>query len=146
MQKMLYLCRVKHELLANTIIFIAMKRTTKLFSIAIACAMIVALNACRRANVNLNDIDTSATIETSLSLPLGTVSIKLGDIIGDSTIQGVSVDEHGQYIFSSENVSIPYSTKVLLSVRRRLLILLMRLSIRMRGILRRRRLRRTLIR
>ena len=100
MQKMLYLCRVKHELLANTIIFIAMKRTTKLFSIAIACAMIVALNACRRANVNLNDIDTSATIETSLSLPLGTVSIKLGDIIGDSTIQGVSVDEHGQYIFS----------------------------------------------
>jgi hypothetical protein len=42
----------------------------------------------------------SATVETSLSLPLGSISLKLGDFLGDSTIQGVYVDEKGQYIYS----------------------------------------------
>lgn len=87
-----------------------MKRTIKVTAILYACFLSIVLSACK-ANVDLNNIDMSATVETSLSIPLGSVNIKLGDILGDSTIQGVYVDEHGQYIYSdtmqfSEDLSL----------------------------------------
>ena len=77
-----------------------MKRTitTHVSALLVLCLSIV-LHSCK-ADVNLNDIDMSATVETSLSLPLGSISLKLGDFLGDSTIQGVYVDETGQYIYS----------------------------------------------
>ncbi len=77
-----------------------MKRTiTKHVSALCVLCMSLVLYSCK-ADVNLNDIDMSATVETSLSLPLGSISLKLGDFLGDSTIQGVYVDEQGQYIYS----------------------------------------------
>ena len=65
----------------------------------IACFFSMILGACK-PKINLGDVDLTTQVETSLSLPLGTISLKLGDFLGDSTIQGVSVDETGQYVFS----------------------------------------------
>ena len=65
----------------------------------IACFFSMIFGACK-PKINLGDVDLTTQVETSLSLPLGTISLKLGDFLGDSTIQGVSVDETGQYVFS----------------------------------------------
>jgi hypothetical protein len=57
------------------------------------------LFTCCKPKVSLGDVDLTTQVETSLSLPLGSVNLKLGDFLGNSTIQGISVDETGQYVF-----------------------------------------------
>lgn len=76
-----------------------MKRIITHVNILCVLSLSIILHACK-ADVDLNNIDMSAAIETSLSLPLGSMSLKLGDFLGDSTIQGVYVDANGQYIYS----------------------------------------------
>lgn len=76
-----------------------MKRISKLTTILCVCSLSIILNACK-ANVDLGNIDMTTSVETSLSLPLGSIYLKLGDFLGDSTIQGVSVDENGQYLYA----------------------------------------------
>lgn len=86
--------------LQNSNFYLDMKRTTRFATILCACFLSIVFNACK-ANVDLNNIDMTTSVETSLSLPLGSINLKLGDFIGDSTIQGVMVDENGQYIYSN---------------------------------------------
>ena len=76
-----------------------MKRIITHVNILCVLSLSIILHACK-ADVDLNNIDMSATVETSLSLPLGSMSLKLGNFLGDSTIQGVYVDANGQYIYS----------------------------------------------
>ena len=79
-------------------------RQTFLYMFAL-CTLFISCNS----NINLNDIDTSASLSTSLALPLGSMNIKLGDFIGDSTIQGLYVDQEGKYHYSH---NIPFSHSV----------------------------------
>ncbi len=79
-------------------------RQTFLYMFAL-CTLLISCNS----NINLNNIDTSASLSTSLALPLGSMNIKLGDFIGDSTIQGLYVDQEGKYHYSH---NIPFSHSV----------------------------------
>ena len=64
------------------------------------CGLILStLFTCCKPKINLGDVDLTTQVETSLSLPLGSVNLKLGDFLGNSTIQGITVDEMGQYVF-----------------------------------------------
>ena len=66
------------------------------------------LSSCN-TDIDLNNIDTSASLSTSIALPLGSMNIKLGDFIGDSTIQGLYVDQEGKYHYSH---NIPFTHSV----------------------------------
>ena len=79
-------------------------RQTFLYMFAL-CTLLISCNS----NINLNNIDTSASLSTSLALPFGSMNIKLGDFIGDSTIQGLYVDQEGKYHYSH---NIPFSHSV----------------------------------
>ena len=79
-------------------------RQTFLYMFAL-CTLLISCNS----NINLNNIDTSASLSTSLALPLGSMNIKLGDFIGDSTIQGLYVNQEGKYHYSH---NIPFSHSV----------------------------------
>ena len=63
------------------------------------CAIVISLAGCM-TNIDFENIDATTSIETSLALPLGSLSIRLGDVLADTPIQGVSVDKDGQYVYS----------------------------------------------
>lgn len=64
------------------------------------CGFILSiLCTCCKPKVTIGDVDLTTQVETSLSLPIGCVSLKLGDFLGESTIQGITVDGAGQYVF-----------------------------------------------
>ena len=52
-----------------------------------------------KADVDWNKIDWSASVNTSLSLPIGSMSAKFGDFLGTSQFTQITVDEQGRYVF-----------------------------------------------
>lgn len=70
----------------------------KLFIVCIM-AYCVCLISCN-ADVNLNQIDATTSLKTSIALPLGTIRAQLGDFIGDDAIEGLYVDADSIYHYS----------------------------------------------
>lgn len=52
-----------------------------------------------KADVDLNNVDLTTSVNTSLSIPLGSVSAKFGDFIGANSVQNITIDEQGRYLF-----------------------------------------------
>lgn len=63
------------------------------------------LTACR-ADIDVQNIDPAAEVRMGLAIPVGSMSAKMGDFLGDSTIDQISVDADGIYHFTSR-VEIP---------------------------------------
>lgn len=54
------------------------------------CCVCVFLNSCQ-ADVDLNNIDTTASVKAKLATPIGHMSVSIGDFLGDGTM-GIYVD------------------------------------------------------
>ena len=65
----------------------------------------VLLTACH-ADIDVQNIDPAAEVRMGLAIPVGSMSAKMGDFLGDSTIEQISVGEDGIYHFTSR-VEIP---------------------------------------
>ena len=51
------------------------------------------------ANVDLGNIDTSTSVKAELALPIGCIRAELGDFLGDSVIENLSIDDNGCYVY-----------------------------------------------
>ena len=51
------------------------------------------------ADVDLGNIDKSASVKAELALPIGSINAQMGDFLGDSVIQNLSIDEDGCYVY-----------------------------------------------
>ena len=69
--------------------------------ILIACIAFVSLclNSCVEKDVDLTNIDATTSVQTSLALPIGSMTFKFGDFIGSNTIPQITIDEEGRYVF-----------------------------------------------
>ena len=69
--------------------------------ILIACIALVSLclNSCVEKDVDLTNIDATTSVQTSLALPIGSMTFKFGDFIGSNTIPQITIDEEGRYVF-----------------------------------------------
>lgn len=70
-----------------------------LYFLAGCCGVLSTCFVSCEADVDLGNIDMTANIKTALSLPIGSMKLHFGDIIGDTTIQKISIDEYGRYLF-----------------------------------------------
>lgn len=52
-----------------------------------------------KADVDLSNIDMTTSVATSLSLPVGSISANFGDFIGANSVQNITIDEQGRYLF-----------------------------------------------
>lgn len=73
----------------------------QLFTHFVCMAAIVAGLMCSgcEAKVDLGNIDKSASVKAELALPIGSIRAKMGDFLGDSVINNLSVDETGCYVY-----------------------------------------------
>lgn len=70
------------------------------FAMVCMCSWCMLMNGCI-ADVDLDNIDTSASVHLSIGIPLGGTSIRVGDLLGDSTLVGLHVDSvKGRYVYS----------------------------------------------
>ena len=76
-----------------------MKYASSLFRHCLAALCVLLVSCDFKADVDLNNIDMTTSLSTSLSLPIGSVSMKLGDFIDSSSFQQITIDEQGRYIF-----------------------------------------------
>lgn len=77
-----------------------MKKTSNITIIGIVSLLFICLVGCSiKADVDWNKIDWSASVNTSLSLPIGSMSAKFGDFLGTSQFTQITVDEQGRYVF-----------------------------------------------
>ena len=53
------------------------------------------------SDVDMNNIDPSAKVGMGLALPVGSLTLKLGDFIGDSTFENISINDKGIYQFQT---------------------------------------------
>ena len=69
--------------------------------ILIACIAFVSLclNSCVEKDVDLTNIDATTSVQTSLALPIGSMTFKFGDFIGSNTIPQITIDDQGRYVF-----------------------------------------------
>ena len=76
------------------------------FKTILACVLICGiayLVGCTVKDVDFNNIDMTTSVSTSLSLPIGAMSIKFGDFIGASSLQNIRteiVDGKERYFFT----------------------------------------------
>lgn len=73
----------------------------QLFTHFVCMAAIVAglmFSGCE-AKVDLDNIDKSTSVKAELALPIGSIRAKMGDFLGDSVINNLSVDETGCYVY-----------------------------------------------
>lgn len=61
-----------------------------------------------KADVDLSDVDMTTSLNTSLSLPLGSISAKFGDFLGANSFSQISIDEQGRFSFS-DTISVSRS-------------------------------------
>ena len=73
----------------------------RLFSYFLAgcCGILSTCFVSCEADVDLSNIDMTANVKTAISLPIGSMKVHFGDFIGDTTIQNISIDEYGRYLF-----------------------------------------------
>lgn len=73
----------------------------RLFSYFLAgcCGVLSTCFVSCEADVDLGNIDMTANVKTAISLPIGSMKVHFGDFIGDTTIQNISIDEYGRYLF-----------------------------------------------
>ena len=73
----------------------------RLFSYFLAgcCGILSTCFVSCEADVDLGNIDMTANVKTAISLPIGSMKVHFGDFIGDTTIQNISIDEYGRYLF-----------------------------------------------
>ena len=64
-----------------------------------------------KADVDLTDIDATASLSTSIALPLGSIHAQLGDFIGDNAIEGLYVDDQNKYHYS-HHMNFDYSVSL----------------------------------
>lgn len=64
-----------------------------------------------KADVDLSHINSTASLKTSIALPLGTIHAQLGDFIGNDNIEGLYIDEDSIYHYS-HNMSFNQSISV----------------------------------
>ena len=100
MQKKLYLCR-----LLSLFIQIFMKNSFIYFFVACIALFSLFLNSCVEKEVDLTNIDTTTSVQTSLALPIGSMTFKFRDFIGSKTIPHITIDEEGRYVFMDTIVS-----------------------------------------
>lgn len=100
MQKKLYLCR-----LLSLFIQIFMKNSFIYFFVACLALFSLFLNSCVEKEVDLTNIDTTTSVQTSLALPIGSMTFKFRDFIGSNTIPHITIDEEGRYVFMDTIVS-----------------------------------------
>lgn len=100
MQKKLYLCR-----LLSLFIQIFMKNSFIYFFVACLALFSLFLNSCVEKEVDLTNIDTTTSVQTSLALPIGSMTFKFRDFIGSKTIPHITIDEEGRYVFMDTIVS-----------------------------------------
>lgn len=62
----------------------------------IAAFLPIALTCCK-ADIDFDNIDPSAKVAMGVALPVGTITARLGDFIGDTTIQFIKVNDNGVY-------------------------------------------------
>lgn len=74
--------------------------------VVLLCTCMVGCNF--KADVDLNDVDLTTSLNTSLSLPLGSVSAKFGDFLGTNSFSQITIDEQGRYSFS-DTISVSSS-------------------------------------
>ena len=76
------------------------------FKTILACVLICGiayLVGCTVKDVDFNNIDMTTSVSTSLSLPIGAMSVKFGDFIGASSLQNIRteiVDGKERYFFT----------------------------------------------
>lgn len=72
---------------------------TRFAMVCMGC-LYVLMSSCL-ADVDLDNIDTDTSVHLSMGIPLGETSIRVGDLLGDSTLSGLRVDSvNGRYVYS----------------------------------------------
>ena len=72
---------------------------TRFAMVCMGC-LCVLMSSCL-ADVDLDNIDTDTSVHLSMGIPLGETSIRVGDLLGDSTLSGLRVDSvNGRYVYS----------------------------------------------
>ena len=76
-----------------------MKSTSSIFVhiLATLCAVLVSCDF--KADIDMNNVDMTTSLSTSLSLPVGSMSMKLGDFIGSESFSQITIDEQGRYLY-----------------------------------------------
>lgn len=82
-----------------------MKNSFIYFFVACLALFSLFLNSCVEKEVDLTNIDTTTSVQTSLALPIGSMTFKFRDFIGSKTIPHITIDEEGRYVFMDTIVS-----------------------------------------
>ena len=78
---------------------VIMKKSCTHFLVACIALGSLFLNSCIEKDVDLTNIDGTTSVQTSLALPIGSMTFKFGDFIGSNTIPQITIDEEGRYVF-----------------------------------------------
>lgn len=70
-----------------------------LFNFYWVCIMLLGICFAGCADVDLKNVDMTTSINTSISLPVGSISTQFGDFIGSNKFQEITIDEQGRYLF-----------------------------------------------
>lgn len=76
-----------------------MKNSFIYFFVACLALFSLFLNSCVEKDVDLTNIDATTSVQTSLALPIGSMTFKFGDFIGSNTIPQITIDDQGRYVF-----------------------------------------------
>ena len=77
-----------------------MKKATIIISLSCILALSYCWVGCSlKADLDWKNIDWTTSVNTSLSLPIGSMSAKLGDFLGASQFPQITIDEQGRYAF-----------------------------------------------
>lgn len=76
-----------------------MKHSSTYFLFGLSIVFCISLVSCQfKADVDLDNIDMSASVKASLSLPVGSMFVKVGDFLQDTTVKQITIDEQGRYL------------------------------------------------
>lgn len=74
------------------------KTTTKISWIGCIVLLCSSFVGCK-ADIDLSEVDWTTSVNASLSLPVGSVSAKIGDFLGVSQFPQITVDTMGRYVY-----------------------------------------------
>ena len=79
---------------------VIMKKSCTHFLVACIALGSLFLNSCIEKDVDLTNIDGTTSVQTSLALPVGSMTFKFGDFIGENAIPQLSIDDKGRYVYT----------------------------------------------
>ncbi len=72
-----------------------MTKTIKLLRVGVMLTLMGSVMSACHSKIDVSDVDTTSDVSMGLALPVGSMTVTMGDFLGDGQVKGIAVDEDG---------------------------------------------------